>query len=237
VLERDGNLRYDQANRDSNRAGLDFDVSLGSKANLNFSYLHHMDTYKNTVHGLQDDKYDTYTAEFNVTPAEQFNLFAYYTYEKNGQNMVSSGNSPFLPVNDFNSLAEDKSNSFGAGTKIQLVPNKAALNLSARYQKVDGNLHFTVDPASTNALGRVAYGGVKDPTNVDDTKITRVDGSIECIVSPKVTLTVGAWYENYSISDYMTSGLPNLEPTAFFIAANNGNYNAKVAFARLTYHW
>lgn len=237
VLERDGNLRYDQANRESNRAGLDFDVSLGSKANLDFSYLHHMDTYKDTVHGLQDDKYDTYTAEFNATPAEQFNLFAYYTYEKNGQNMVSSGNSPFLPVNDFNSLAEDKSNSFGAGTKIPLVPNKAALNLSARYQKVDGNLHFTVDPASTNALGRVAYGGVKDPTNVDDTKITRVDGSIECIVSPKVTLTVGAWYENYSISDYMTSGLPNLEPTAFFIAANNGNYNAKVAFARLTYHW
>jgi len=237
VLQRDGNLRYDQSQRDSDRVGFDLDLSAGSATTFTVSYLRNYNTYKGTVHGLQDDKYDTVTGEVSITPSERVNLFAYYSYEKNGNNMVSSGNSPFLPVNDYNMLSEDKADSVGLGTTFQVVPDKVTINLSGRYQKVDGNIHFDVDPASANALGRVAYGGVKDPTDVDDTKITRVDASLDYALAPAWTVTAGTWYEDYTISDYMTTGLQNLYPGAFFIAANSGSYHATVGYVRLTYHW
>ena len=65
----------------------------------------------------------------------------------------------------------------------------------------------------------------------------RVDGSVDYALNPKLTLSFGAWYEDYKFSDYAVTGLPNLEPSAFFIAANNGPYNATVGFVRLSYHW
>ncbi len=237
VLQRDGNLRYDQSQRTSNRVGVDFDISAGEATTFTMSYLRHYDTYKNTVHGLQDDNYDTVTGEVSVAPAEQWNLFAYYTYEKGANNMVASGNSPFLPVNDYNTLWEDKANTVGFGTMFQVVPSKVTINLSAQYQKVDGNIHFDVNPASTNALGRVAYGGVKDPTNVDDTKVTRVNASLDYALAAAWSIIGGAWYEDYTMSDYMTTGLLNLYPSAFFLAGNDGSYNATVGYLRLNYRW
>ncbi len=237
VLQRDGNLRYDQSQKDSNRVGLNLDIEAGAGTTFSLQYLRNYDTYSNTVHGLQDDKYNTFTGEVSVAPVAQWNLFVYYSYEKGANNMVSSGNSPFLPVNDYNMLWEDKANTVGFGTMFQLVPDKVTVNLSSQYQKVDGNIHFDVNPASTNALGRVAYGGVKDPTNVDDTKITRVDGSLDYALADAWSITGGAWYENYTISDYMTTGLLNLYPSAFFLAGNDGSYKATVGYLRLNYRW
>ena len=35
----------------------------------------------------------------------------------------------------------------------------------------------------------------------------------------------------------MTTGLLNLYPSAFFLAANDGSYNATVGYLRLNYRW
>ena len=70
ALGRDGSLRFDQSKRSSNRAGVNFDISPGRMTTLAFSYLHNQDTYLETIYGLQDASYDTYTAEVSVSPGE-----------------------------------------------------------------------------------------------------------------------------------------------------------------------
>jgi hypothetical protein len=64
-----------------------------------------------------------------------------------------------------------------------------------------------------------------------------VDTSVDCVLTRKVTLTLGAWYEDYAFSDVDSSGLQNIYPGAFFLALNDGSYHATVGYVRLTYHW
>jgi hypothetical protein len=80
-------------------------------------------------------------------------------------------------------------------------------------------------------------GGVQDIPNADDVRIVRLDASVDLEVRAKVTFTLGSWYEDYVFSDVDTVGLRNLYPGAFFLALNDGSYNAVVGYVRLTYHW
>ena len=50
ALARDGSLRFDLANRDSDRAGIIFDISPGNITSFAFTYLHNMDTYNDTFY-------------------------------------------------------------------------------------------------------------------------------------------------------------------------------------------
>ena len=99
ALGRDGNLRFHQAKRDSDRGGIFFDISPGRLTSLAFTYLHNKDTYKETAHGLQNASYDTYTGEVTLSPGEQWNVSAYYSHEKNGISQINNGISNF-PVNE-----------------------------------------------------------------------------------------------------------------------------------------
>ena len=71
ALGRDGSLRFDQSKRDSNRFGIIADVSPMANTTLAFTYLHNKDTYNETVYGLQNANYDTYTGEATYSPGEQ----------------------------------------------------------------------------------------------------------------------------------------------------------------------
>jgi len=53
ALARDGSLRFDQSKRDSDRAGIIFDISPGNVTSFAFTYLHNKDTYNDTIYGLE----------------------------------------------------------------------------------------------------------------------------------------------------------------------------------------
>jgi hypothetical protein len=237
ALARDGNLRFDQAKRDSNRAGIIFDISPGSMTSFAFTYLHNEDTYNETAHGLQNVSYDTYTGEVTVSPGEQWNVSAYYTREKNGSSQINNGTNNFPVIDDFTTRLQDSVDTAGASAVVQIVPTKATLNLGARYQNLVGTAGFTTQPASTYQLARSNIGGVQDIPNADNAKILRLDASVDYALSPKMTLTVGTWYEDYQFSDVDSVGLQNIYPGAFFLALNDGSYNATVGYVRLTYRW
>ena len=237
VLGRDGNLRFDQSDRISDRAGLDLDMSAGSKTTIFLQYLHNKDTYKNTAHGLQNASYDTYTAEVDVAPAEQYNFSAYYTREQNGSSQINNGTSNFPTIDDFTIRLLDKVNTAGATVAVTVVPSKATFNVGGRYQNLIGTAGFTTNPNSTYQLARAAYGGVKDIPNADNAKIVRVESSLDYVITAKVTFTMGAWHEKYVFSDVDSVGLQNLYPGAFFLALNDGSYSATVGYLRLHYHW
>ena len=237
VLARNGNLRFDQAKRDSNRAGIIFDISPGSMTSFAFTYLHNEDTYNETAHGLQNVSYDTYTGEVTVSPGEQWNVSAYYTREKNGSAQINNGTSNFPVIDDFTTQLQDTVDTAGVNAVFAIVPTKATLNLGGRYQNLVGTAAFITNPGSTYQLARSNIGGVQDIPNADNAKILRLDTSVDYVLGPKMTLTLGAWYEDYTFSDVDSVGLQNIYPGAFFLALNDGSYNATVGYVRLTYRW
>jgi MtrB/PioB family decaheme-associated outer membrane protein len=237
ALARDGSLRFDQSKRDSDRAGIIFDISPGSMTSFAFTYLHNKDTYNDTVYGLQNSSYDTYTGEVTLSPGDQWNVSAYYTREKNGSAQVNNGTNNFPVIDNFTTLLQDSVDTAGANAVVKLVPNKATLNLSGRYQNLVGTAGFTTQAASSYQLARANIGGVQDIPNADNARIVRLDASVDCTLSAKITLTLGTWYEDYKFSDVDSVGLQNLYPGAFFLALNDGSYTATVGYVRLTYRW
>lgn len=237
ALGRDGSLRFDSSKRDSNRTGIVFDISPVPMTTFAFTYLRNKDTYKETKYGLQDAKYDTYTGEVSVTPGEAWNITGYYSREKNGSHQVNNGTSNFPSIDDFIVGLSDDVDTAGVSAQFTLVPRKAMLNLAGRYQNLTGAANFTTNAGSTYQLARASLGGVQNITNADDAKITRLDASVDYNVTQKVMVTLGSWYEKYVFSDVDSLGLQNIYPGSFFLALNDGSYNATVAFVRLTYHW
>jgi hypothetical protein len=237
ALGNPGSLRFDQSKRNSDRVGVVADYSPIASTTLAFTYLRNKDTYLETLYGLQDSSYDTYTGEISVSPNEIWNITGYYSHEKNGSSQVQNGTTNFPTIDNFTINLNDDVDTAGATALFTLVPKKANLNLSARYQNLKGTAGFITNPGSTYQLARAAYGGVRDIPNADNAKITRLDASVDTTLTPKVTLTLGAWYEDYSFSDVDSTGLQNIYPGAFFLALNDGSYSATVGYVRLTYHW
>jgi MtrB/PioB family decaheme-associated outer membrane protein len=237
LLDRDGNLRFDQSKRSSDRFGLVMDVSPIPSTTLAFTYMRNKDTYNETVYGLQNASYDTYTGEVSVSPGEQWNVTGYYSHEKNGSSQINNGTSNFPAIDMFTINLNDDVDTAGFSSVFKLVPDKATLNFSGRYQNLKGTAGFLTNSGSTYALARASMGGVKDIPNADNAKLTRVDLSVDCLLTKKVTMTLGTWYEDYAFSDVDSSGLQNIYPGAFFLALNDGSYNATVGYVRLTYRW
>jgi MtrB/PioB family decaheme-associated outer membrane protein len=237
ALARDGSLRFDQAKRDSDRAGVIFDISPGSMTSFAFTYLHNNDTYNDTVYGLQNASYDTYTGEVTLSPGEQWNVNAYYTHEKNGSAQINNGTNNFPAIDNFTTQLQDSVDTLGAGAVFKIVPGKATLNLGGRYQNLVGTAGFLTQAGSSYQLARANIGGVQDIPNADNAKIVRLDASVDYAFSPKMMLTLGTWYEDYKFSDVDSVGLQNIYPGAFFLALNDGSYHVTVGYVRLTYHW
>ena len=237
ALNRDGSLRFDISKRSSNRAGLVFDISPVPMTTLAFTYLRNKDIYEETTYGLQDASYDTYTGEVSVSPGETWNVTGYYSREKNGSHQANNGTSNFPTTDDFIIRLTDDVDTAGVTTLFTLVPAKAVLNLSGRYQDLKGKAGFTTNAGSSYQLARASMGGVQDIPNADNAKITRLDASVDYTLASKVLLTVGTWYEDYTFSDVDSLGLQNIYPGSFFLALNDGSYHATVGYVRLTYHW
>jgi hypothetical protein len=202
-----------------------------------FTYLRNKDTYKETKYGMQDANYDTYTGEVTVSPSEAWSATGFYTKEKNGSHQVNNGTSNFPAIDDFIIKLSDDVDTMGVTSQFAVVPNMAMLNLSGRRQKLTGAANFTTNPGSTYQLARASMGGVKDIDNADNATLTRLDASLDCTMTKKVTLSFGAWYEDYLFSDVDTVGLQNVLPGSFFLALKDGSYHATVGYVRLNYHW
>ena len=71
----------------------------------------------------------------------------------------------------------------------------------------------------------------------DDTKIWTISGEFDYRLSGLWSLALGGWIEDYEVRDSSTTGLQNYVPGSFFLAANDGDYQAKVGYLRASYRW
>jgi hypothetical protein len=196
----------------------------------------------NTPVGLLNAKYDTYTVELDFTPNERAMVGAYYTYEKDRSTTQWATLTGTALNNLLNYAGSDKTDTFGANARFQLVPEKWTFTLNAMHQKVDGLMDITAREAGTfytpgrTTLIPIGAGGASDIVDYDDTKLTTVVADLDYHVATDWKIGLGYWYEKYDFKDAFTQGTL-LMPTSvyLFMKPDNGNYTAHVVYAKLSY--
>lgn len=234
------NLRYDQSKKDIERIGAQASLSPSDKVTFSVGYLRTEDDYKESLFGLISAKFDTFSVDLDITASENANLYAFYAYEKLDNFQVGRQSGATVSnnsIDDWTSTVADKTNSGGVGANFTLVPDKWFLNLQGSYQKVNGNNAIFTDPRGAPGRARTSIGGTKGIALFDDTKIGTFSAEAKYQFAPDWALSLGGWVEDYKVDDAQSTGVTNYIPASFFLAANDGNYTAKVAYVRVTYHW
>lgn len=234
------NLRFDQSRRDFDRFGGQVQLSPGGTTSIALVYFNTKYDYKDTAYGLNRTEYDTFSADVDYAPSDKWSVYAFYIYEKNRDDLrgrQSGGTVSTNPADDWTSNVRDESNSVGGGAHFTLVPKKWLLDLFGQYQKVDGNNDIGAFPGGAPFTARVAVGGARDLALFDDTKITTLNATLRYQFARSWDAGIGGWFEDYTIEDSNTQGVPSYAPGSFFLGANDGSYQAKWAYLFLTYRW
>ncbi|MEO8361779.1 MAG: MtrB/PioB family outer membrane beta-barrel protein [Vicinamibacteria bacterium] len=238
-------LQSDESERDSTRLSLEAEVNPTDKVGFVLAYARKNDDYPNrpnrivgvanTQNGLLNAKYDTFTAEIDLTPTERADFSVYYTHEKN-LSKTRYGSGAVINILDF--VGSDRTDTFGANTTIHIVPEKWTFKLNAHHQKLDGLLDITGDPAGSFALARAAFGGIQDIGDYSDTELTTATVNLDYTASPALAIGVGYMYEKYKYADAYSAGTDVFPAIGgFYLKANDGPYKANVVFAKLTYRF
>jgi MtrB/PioB family decaheme-associated outer membrane protein len=233
--------RFDQAKKDIDR--FDGLLQLTPFGNLSFSlsYLYGHDDFSREPivaasglrYGLLDVKNRSFTAEADYSPTDRWSLYGFYTREhiSNFQRGRQSGGTLSTnPLDDWTSDVDDEVDSFGGGATVALLPDRLDFRAFTRYQAVDGRNDLDSPPGGTPD---VAF----DIFQFDDTKLWTISGEFEYRLAGRWSLALGGWIEDYEIDDSATTGLQNYVPASFFLAANDGAYQAKVAYLHASYRW
>jgi hypothetical protein len=239
-------LQADESERDSTRVGIDLELTPGDKVGFVLAYFRRNDEYPNrpnrvpgvanTANGLLKAKYDSYTAEVDLTPNTRADLSLYYTYEKN---LSTTQTGATLASNILTFGGSDKTNTFGVNGNFVIVPDRWTVVLNARRQKLDGLMDVTGDPNGSFAVARATLGGIKDITDYGDTEYTTASARLEYHPATALTFATGYAYEKYNYLDAFSQGLlvyPQVN-TGFYLKADNGPYKANVVFGNMTYRF
>jgi hypothetical protein len=194
-------FQSDEAERKTDRVGVDIELTPSEKYGITFAYFRRNDDFPDrpnrvqvtggvpvagaqpipgTPSGLLGASYDTYTVEFDLTPSTRAEVSAYYTWEKSAQTNQWSTTTGVNLNNLLRYDGSDKGNTFGVTALLHVVPEKWTASLSARHQKVDGLMDITANETGSfynpgrTTLVSAGTGGAQDITNFDDTQLTSV---------------------------------------------------------------
>jgi MtrB/PioB family decaheme-associated outer membrane protein len=236
------NIRFDQAHKKVDKIGANLQLTPGNgNATFAVGYFRTNDDYDQSRYGLLSAKYDTVTVEADWSPGEKTSVYAFYTYEKqvDAQRGRQSGAAvSFTTLDDWTSNVNDKTNSFGAGGKFTLKPEKWYLDLFGRYQEVNGNNDIASPTGGAPELARRPLKvGITGIPAYDDTKIWTLNAELRYQFAKAWTFGLGGFYEEYTISDSNSLVNQHYVPGSFFLVANDGDYKAKVGYVRVSYRW
>ncbi|MCM2256691.1 MAG: MtrB/PioB family outer membrane beta-barrel protein [Vicinamibacteria bacterium] len=258
-------FQSDEAERETERIGLDLELSPTDALSFTLAYFRKDVQYPNrpdrvpvtsgvptaggqpfpgTPSGLLDAKYDSFTGEVAFNPNERVAVGAYYTYEKDvttNQWSTTTG----LNLNNFlNYKGTDETDTFGFNGSFQLRPDVCTLVVNLQRQEVDGLLDITAREAGSfytpgrTGLIPTGQGGAADILDWDDTTLTTFNAQLDYVLATNWTMSAGYLYEKYDFSDAYTAGdlmLP--QSVLIFMKSNDGPYEANVVYAKLNYRF
>jgi hypothetical protein len=226
-------LNFDLAKRDSQKVGLDLELTPLDALTFVISYFDRKATYQNPSWGYQSARYTTFGGEVNYQ-AKSLDATVYFTAEKNkdghrGYQSISS------VLEWYTAMADDKTDSIGGIFNFKIVPDKWDLALNYRYQKVNGFLDL--EGSAAIQATRAGNGGIKDIPDFDDTSISSFRGQLTYALSADMSLGFGVWSDNYDFNDAsIQTGLFFPAPGVFTLSPNYGSYKVTAVYVSLTFH-
>ncbi|HET7745658.1 MAG TPA: MtrB/PioB family outer membrane beta-barrel protein [Vicinamibacteria bacterium] len=238
------NIRFDQARRTFDKVSGLAQVTPHDKVAFSLSYLLARSDYDESLFGLTFANYETFGADVDYAPTDRVGLYAYYSREKNRTDQrgrQSGATVSNRAIDDWTADVRDVADTFGGGANLTLVPEKWFLNLSGRYQEVDGDNAIFTDLTGLAGTSRAAAGGAAGLPNFDDTKLWTLNAEVKYQPRKAWAVAAGAWHEEYvyrddtSVPRTFQGNVVNYFPGTFFLNALDGNYKATVAYLKLMY--
>lgn len=226
--------RFDQADRNSDRFNAMLQVTPMETLTLSMSASRHKDDFDDhSDYGLLEWETSAFSIEADYSPADRISAFVFATMDEvRGfqRGRQSGGTISINPLDDWTAENTDEARTLGGGLNFAIIPDRIDLDVSARYQTVDGVADLFSPPGGTPD---VAFS----IPQVDDTRIVTVSAELDYTLLESWELALGGWLERYRIRDAQTTGSQPYMPGGFFLAENNGDYHGNVVYVRATYRF
>lgn len=226
--------RFDQANRNSERVILMLQVTPMDTLTFSVNGTRNFDDYDDhSDYGLLEWQTNSFSIEADYSPTGRLSAFVFASVDEvRGfqRGRQSAGTISTNPLDDWTAENTDEAQTLGGGVTFTIIPQRVDLDVSARYQSVDGFADLFSPPGGTPD---VAFS----IPQVDDTRITTLSAELDYTFIESWELAVGGWLERYRIRDAQTSGSQPYMPGGFFLAENNGDYHGNVVYLRATYRF
>jgi MtrB/PioB family decaheme-associated outer membrane protein len=248
VTEQPGMRHFDLAERNRNRFTVLGSFMPVTNWAINVSTAIGRDDYLNSEFGLRDNNHNVYSAGFEGSPSDRFNMGLSYSYEDYNSLQRSRQANPGVQQQDASrnwaTDADDKVHSVLANMDILKVANKLDLFLRYDYNRTRANYQYITGAVPDRTLPSEAIVPTTLPTPValPEVKSDLTRGSVDAVynVNRHISLGLTYWYDKYDVQDF------TLDANAQSSLVNGTNmllyytytpYTAHTTWARVMVKW
>ncbi len=251
--------KYDEANRDRDRAQLLLTFSPYENLTLTAQLIDGKDDFEDSIFGLLEDTHRVYSLDIDYTLNEIASVFAFGSFEKycnkeaarqwNPGPPESTGEGdPYVTDTDIESdsnwdaKSEDTVRTIGAGFSVTPAGQKNSLHCWYSLSKAEGEVVFSSpvggSSADTNNFEPIPFD------QVDNSKLQTFNAAVKHSMTKKVALIIGYMYERWSMNDFNYDGftyIPTLTSGAYnaslFMGTLEPKYSVNIEYIKLHFRF
>lgn len=243
--------KFDEANRDSNRAQFLATVYPTDSISLTGSLTSSKDNYKDSLFGLLNSEQQTYALDVDYSVTDRLDLYSFFGHERYKRHQrarqwtPASFNDPYTTATGFASnsnwdaVGTDVTKSFGGGLKYEIIPEKMAFDAQYSYSKTNGVMSF-MSPLGSSSNDANAFSPIDFP-NIDTTTIQTIHTKLNYELKKNLFMTLGWISERYNNKDITNIGFAYIPTTvtgafnsAVLMGALPKNYNVNTIYSKFT---
>jgi len=230
--------RYFESDRNRDSVNALIGLSPVRNFDLELSYSLGVDNYPTTSYGLKKSDFSSYGADLTYTLGKSSSLFGFYTHElyKGDQADRQSPADVFVtdPANDWTALLEDHVNTVGAGFNTALVKDKATLNVTYSFSRVQGTSLLATPAGGTPATA------VNFTQGIDSTRIQILRAYLQWKLRSNLSVGLSYWFEQWDLDDIVRNDYAVNYVTAasgMYMGALQPGYLYHVGSLMFIYSW
>jgi len=235
--------KFDIADRERDRYNANVTVFPTDITTLSAYYTHSSDDYEESVLGLQKARTRSITLDGSIAPVDFATVYAFYTKEEMKSRQASRSYSggttagsnkdvqSVLETRNWTAVHDDDVDTFGLGTKLKFLEDKATVNVDYAFSQSTSAVRFTAGSAIATSV---------IPTDMPDlkTRLHTLNVTGKYRLNKQMSLGAGYQFEDYKSDDWAydnfepaTSTIPNV----LTLVGPAADYEAHTGMVFLTY--
>lgn len=246
--EQPGMRHFDLAERNRNRFTVIGSFMPVMNWALNASAAIGRDDYLNSEFGLRDNNHNVYSAGFEGSPSERFNIGASYSYEDYNSlqrsRQANPGAQTLDPSRNWATDAGDKVHSILLNADVLKIAEKLDLFFRYDYNRTRATYEYITGAVTNRTLPEEVIVPTTLPTPValPEVKSDLTRGSIDAVyeINRHFSLGLTYWYDKYHVEDFTLDE----KAQSSLVTGNNvllyytyAPYKAHTTWGRLIVRW